>query len=563
METNLPDKKWFIYIQDHHEGPFTVKEILDGIAAGNFPADGFVWNQNMADWLPITDVADFKVAPAAAAVAPTPTPVVSQTPVQSEPSFAARTDEPAVTTRDHVQREEPSQVIVQIKPLQKKGKPEPTPLNIEDAREYRVVRPEYVSTQQSDGLIAEPTQEIEYSFGSKKRKREWLSLNQLRAIFLILGLGALGAGLWHHPTTRDSIQAVLSKFSPFPQLSDVDVADYERLKSATRVPLSQGVQLEMAVSKADPLSPTFYVSGNLPEGATLELYVVGVSHTLLNTLEFSGRLEGKLENHLMRVGPLRYADGKVIPRGEYRVFIMESPSGQPPEVEQALATLTKIPRQLPEGLPKDRRLVVEKSIFWGDRDQTYLARLKDFHDKLAQKATEELAELRELVKLLDSQYSNTNSTFDRLKTQTLGPRQLQAWTSSSMIWKQLANQLGQSLQKMNTPGNELDWIHLNLYRDIQAITKKLNELHQNQDQPFSAKIPFTQVLATDVSLRASVEESLLKFKGALLRLEQAPLDANGIPNRTVIDTAPATTPPASSPPVPPTQDSTETDSNGA
>jgi len=348
-------------------------------------------------------------------------------------------------------------------------------------------------------------------------------------------------------------------------LSDVDAGDYERLKPVTRVPLSQGVQIELAVSRADPLSPTFYVSSNLPEGAAIELYAIGVSHTLLNTLEFSGRLEGKLENHLMRAGPLRYADGKVIPRGEYRVFLMEAPAGQPPEVEQSLATLTKIPRQLPDGLPKDRRLVVEKSIFWGDRDQTYLARLKDFHDKLVQKATEELSELRELVKLIDSQYSNTNSTFDRLKVQSMGPRQIQAWANSSTIWKQLAVQLNNGFQKMNQPGNELDWIHLNLYRDIQAIAKKLNELHQNQDQPFSAKVPFTQVMADDVSLRASIEESLLKFKGALLRLEQAPLDANGIPNRAVLDVAaPAvsspTPPPASEPPM---QQPTETDNNGA
>ena len=54
------EKKWFVYVGDHHEGPFSLEDIQGKIGAGVVSTTSFVWAEGMADWKGMTEVPDFE-----------------------------------------------------------------------------------------------------------------------------------------------------------------------------------------------------------------------------------------------------------------------------------------------------------------------------------------------------------------------------------------------------------------------------------------------------------------------------------------------------------------------
>ena len=74
----MSEKKWFIYVVDHHEGPFTVDEIWSGIDSGKYPQSGFVWADGMKDWVGLSTLPEFeRSAPPIAAEPPIESPAGS------------------------------------------------------------------------------------------------------------------------------------------------------------------------------------------------------------------------------------------------------------------------------------------------------------------------------------------------------------------------------------------------------------------------------------------------------------------------------------------------------
>jgi hypothetical protein len=54
------EKKWFVYLGDHHEGPFSLEEIQTKISGGQLTATNYVWADGMADWKMMTEVEVFE-----------------------------------------------------------------------------------------------------------------------------------------------------------------------------------------------------------------------------------------------------------------------------------------------------------------------------------------------------------------------------------------------------------------------------------------------------------------------------------------------------------------------
>src|SRR3989338_858979 len=77
------DKKWFLYIGDHHEGPFSQGEIDQKFHSGQLNSKSFVWHQGMPDWKALDEVTELKVFP------PIPQPLqIDQTHVQGIETLA-------------------------------------------------------------------------------------------------------------------------------------------------------------------------------------------------------------------------------------------------------------------------------------------------------------------------------------------------------------------------------------------------------------------------------------------------------------------------------------------
>ncbi len=57
MNTEL-QKKWFVYLMDHHEGPFDANELSLKKKNGLINQQSYVWAEGMADWKPLIEVSE-------------------------------------------------------------------------------------------------------------------------------------------------------------------------------------------------------------------------------------------------------------------------------------------------------------------------------------------------------------------------------------------------------------------------------------------------------------------------------------------------------------------------
>jgi hypothetical protein len=53
------EKKWFVYLKDHHIGPLALDEIKDKMNQGEVSVENYVWAEGMADWQLMKEVRDF------------------------------------------------------------------------------------------------------------------------------------------------------------------------------------------------------------------------------------------------------------------------------------------------------------------------------------------------------------------------------------------------------------------------------------------------------------------------------------------------------------------------
>ena len=185
--------------------------------------------------------------------------------------------------------------------------------------------------------------------------------------------------------------------SPIPPLDDVSPEDYAELKQAAFAKLDAGIKLAVEVSNMDLTSPSFYISSNLPDGAVIDVYVIGVPDSLLNQLSYSGphasddpektRQDRAREIRRRQAAPARRLHGvchrdRATARGHPRALLV-----------QHAPAAAQLPAELPVGL----RLIASE-IPVPRRHQgcdLYEPGLKEFHDKLRAKAAwRELAEIK-------------------------------------------------------------------------------------------------------------------------------------------------------------------------
>ncbi len=523
----MSEKKWFIYVQDHHEGPFTVDEIQSGISEGRFEKTGFVWADGMKDWLPMGQLPDF-APPAAAPVQPMIEEIAVASPVTEEPSFSA-----TVTPVEAETDTSPAEPVVE-RPVRGSDRIAGTNTTIVEVGELRgetdsqphIIRPAVLgagaATRPSTQAPGEKT-----PFFTPRMKPIFLAFAILGVLF-----GVQKAGLLKR--FEDRVSAI---FSTLPPLPDVAPEDYEALKKVAKSSPSDGPQVSLALSKADALSPIFYVATNLPDGARFEIYIEGVSHRILNTLAYSGKLDVTTQKRLAKSQPLRYADGKPIPRGEYVVYVMEAPVGQPDLVYKELVQLAPIARNLPYHLPQERRLVYSKQIFFGSKDATYEQRLKEFHDTLVAKAKSETMELGQALSTLESQAEVSMAAYDRLKRQPIGPKQKQAWNDINRTWRPIQAQIvqryaGQSIEKVKE-----EYFHANLVSEFIVIEKIVSDLHSAQEKLFTTSANVSLLEAEVTDLRTQFETRKTAFKSAIETALANPSDATtGLPVKVSIET---------------------------
>ena len=470
-------KKWFIYLNDHHEGPFSVDEVRQKLITRTINKENYVWCEGMADWQMLSqahELNQLEVSPSAEAA-----PAEASAPKKSQPRAAT------------------------------------------------------------------PGDASKSSRGKSITKMAGIAIGTL-VLLMVLSVGGLaalsrsGSDGMHDRLRPTLIKMVLrfpilsSAFKLVPNFSDVKPDDQREMEVALMIPPEYGAKLEIELSQNDPNRPFFYVSTNLPSHIKLDYYLVGNSETLLNRLQYSTQGSFTVFEGIGKTEVLLAEGGQPLPKGEYKVYIAENLT-QEESVTHALATYppTKSPTKIPAQIPNGTKFIFSKVFFLGGaRDETYLTRLKAFHEKVKTNAEKELLELKQYSDTLQLQFTTLTSEFGKIyRNKKPNNTQKNAWKKAADTWQQINGQLDQTIQTWSKDTLQNEYFYGKAFELVKSCFESLktlfslesNYLEHPQDQ---ASFEIQQGKALSEAREAT---ELLRSKVELLL--NAPKTPSGLPTR--------------------------------
>lgn len=529
------EKKWFVYMGDHHEGPFSLAEIQTKMNQAQMTSSSYVWAEGMPDWKLMSEVSAFE---SLLGSRPAPAPKPPQMP------SAFEEQEPEGVTLSDLHQPQPAAVEAQVPEMQA----EPVTIQLQPAAH---LNPD--SFQKREEVAANEG----HSERSPRSKRR--SSRGLRMVLLLLVLG-IGAGVYtgaldpvlKQPAVKAILQTaseasaplfaqlervpVLSTWlSPLPAIADISPAEYDELRSAAKGDVAGGgPKVALALSTADPQNPFFYVASNFPDGTRFEIHIDGVADTLLNQTSFSGKLDVTLTKKLASSGVLKAGDGQPLARGQYEIFVVEA-AEQSQAVADILYPLQPVNARVPASVPKGFKLLATKSYFLGGaKDAMYAQRLKEFHDRLREKATTELSELKQFAFTFETQLAETTSKFTTVRGGPHGkatPAKKNAWAAYHQKWGQFATQATGSFQKWTPESLKNEFFYGNLYEQLQQTFKSVEDVHNVQNGFFTTA---TDPNTFDIQLgqaHSVASSAVAALKAKIDQAEKIPPTPNGMPRK--------------------------------
>ena len=486
------EKIWFIYLSDHHEGPFSVDEILSKLTKGIITEEQYLWKEGMENWEPFHSLPAFK-------------------PKEVIPDPPKETPKP---------QEEPKRIspVESITILSELPTSEIVPLE-----------------QESPLMLAEEkTDDIEIPLDEppppKTKKRMILALG---FVLLFISLGAT------YSTWKPMIDSYTIGFSTY--LMDIGEA-IPVLKNYIKIPLipqditkehqiefkriygldldTHGVKADIAFSTIDPLTPKVYLGSNLPDGTKVKLILNGEPATLLNQLQYTKTYEERIFQGVVSFPMFKQASGHPIPQGKYKLTIYETDE-QPAEVSQIL---TQIPEPKPlADFPKGKRLMLEKQVFLaGKDDDTYRTRLRAYHLKVKENSNKELIELKEYLLTLNSQLLESVNTFKSLKGKK-NPKNITSWNKFSKNWSLFQDQMKKTIAMWNPETLKKTTFHTDLYLQVRELFSQVQKTHDLHQQFFNQKVDLSSF---DIQLAQSQTQAALSLQTVKSLIEKNITESN-------------------------------------
>ena len=278
--------------------------------------------------------------------------------------------------------------------------------------------------------------------------------------------------------------------STFPQsLDDVSSEEFRELRAARVLSIGDlGPGVAVALSTSDLVEPSFYLTTNLPTGARFELHFEGLPGTILNRTAVSGVASISVSRGFVKTPPIRLANGEPLPRGVYRIFVLESPT-QPAGVEELLKNL---PAQHPVDaleLKQEFKVFTRKIYFLGGaQDQEYARGLQEYHLKLREKGQNELMEIRQYAATLEDQLTQTEEQFQMIIQQERASwiSKKDQWLTFHQRWTRFQKHLDETFQTWTPEQTGADFYHGSLYVLIRNANELVNQIHQEQGSYFES-----------------------------------------------------------------------------
>ena len=481
---------WFIFVDDHHEGPHAPEAILEFLRTGKLQADSYIWREGQADWQPLNQIEAFQ----AALGTPPPVPPANHPVVASAVQFSL----------------EPSSASQLLGGAPQAPLADPTrqsSVTLETSLPAGSVEiSRYIPAGQSTTTAGTPTQAggtlpADHLGAWDELDRRQVSRRLLLkggAIGLLLGVvigGILGVSL--APSNdeassplRERLGGVLPflhpKVPPLPPLPDLTPEEYHRLEgAAVATPAEKtaaaGHPIKFALSLSPTLGlPVFHLASTLPDHTKFYLYLIGHSETLLNQTSFSVRLEAQLERHYAKTLPIKMPEGKVLPKGEYQAYLSIF-TDAPPELIPYIPLLPHAPEHIPFAVPaKQQILYVHTYFLGGPKDPAYTKRLEEYHDKLWERIEHEIAELKQYQATLNSQFKTTQANFEAAKNSHNPIVQKKEWLKHEDEWSQLQAALQKNFVQWTPQKLKTDYFYAPAFAAVQLACDRISALFQAQ-----------------------------------------------------------------------------------
>ncbi|MEK6705594.1 MAG: DUF4339 domain-containing protein [Bdellovibrionota bacterium] len=489
----IEEKKWFLYMADHHEGPFSLEEIKGKLSEGRASTLSYVWKEGMPDWQVMSDLTDFEEI------------IASVTP--------------------------PEPVLIE---------PDAAPLLVSKQKDKKDIE------------FCMPNELLENLEGSQGRSAEKSGIIRrllpVVGIVLVLGIAAMVyfSGLGHGLGEKQGfILKVIDVFplagkwiSPIPAINDVSQEEYNALREAARLKIDQASpRIGMALSMASPEKPFFYLSANLPDGAIFDVSINGVEGTMAGQVAFSWKGKIILAGRLGKSEVIALNDGRPIPRGEYSLSIKEA-DNQLPAVSTVLETLkpeasSVIDTNIATG-DAAGKIFIEKTYFLGGaKDAEYAAKLKEFHESMRAKAAHEFEEIKQFLATIESQQNESTVAFNDLRRKgnkatfvTKG-----AWLKYHDKWEGLENKLREAFQRWTQDVLEKEYFYGVLYLMLRQVGEALDKLHDVQHSFFTKPVE-PQAFEIQLGEASSLMQStVMALKTKIEQAEKIPPTTTGMPRK--------------------------------
>jgi hypothetical protein len=514
------EKKWFVYVGDHHEGPLSEHEVYQRKQKGQVNQDSYVWREGMADWVLMSQVTDLTQAiEALSAAEPPPSEKphleLAPSPEESVPAeyAAGGLDDPEFAAG--------SEPLLDASPAA-------------EAKVAKIHREKIIPKNERAKKIGGKALYILAGTIS-------VGISILMVALVSLVFTSRTTNIKIHGRIRPIIEKLVEKapyarsaFRMTPALGDVSSEDMADLENARLAGPETGVRIGVGLSEAEPTRPSFYITTNLPNRTKFEILIIGDPETLLNRLQYSSQLTVTPQYGFGKSEAFLTENGQALPKGDYQVYVFES-AEQPEAIK---AVLEKLPsnrtREMAgKDVPKSAKFIGSRRFFLGgERDDNYLTRLKAFHEAIKEKADKEVIEIKQYAETLAAQHSIVTGAFMKVfRSRKIGAPQKNDWMKTKDTWTKIAEQMDQTVQTWSKETLQNEFFYGKAYEALKNAFLSTRELVKLENSYVSKPADRNAFEIQHGKQLSESREALEILKRKVEIVSKAPKTASGLPTR--------------------------------
>ena len=557
MVDNLNEKKWFVYVGDHHEGPFSPREIQGKVDSGEMTSAQYIWSEGMDDWQPMSQVPDFEVLSSTNDSSGLSSMELEDTGSQDKNSSSLTAIGPSDTDAT-LEATSLEPVSLESKPLTEEQSSsrieiptaEEPSINVEEVSEVselEVAKPERPSPVEDDAPEGTFTDMVSVnldvtSLNEQERKKRLLR----RLLIGALAISALvlvffyGGSLKLNETSRwlnslrkiPGLSALLPDIGPeLPPLPGANEKDIERVRNIVTASLEQsGPMVGSFLIRSEASSPSLYLFSNLPDGTQFSVFLRGIPGTLLNRVSYEKMFPSlSLKGGMTYTGPIQGEDNGPLPQGEYEIYLVSQKLEAQPEAAKKYLSGRKAavnPSWSPK-IPKDRSFVsMEKQFLGGIRDPAYQERMTAYLSKLKNQSDEEYVGLKMFFDSVDAQIKSTEKKFNEVSRLKNLSQKKQKWRQFHQEWKKETQEIAKQVKNWKPSFLEVGngWF-TRIYKETMGTAKNMTRLHKMNGLILIGK----KKLSDKTGLRDNVTKQAEEIGAEIQKLEKMPPPASGLP----------------------------------